>query len=252
MEAGYVLRGARAIAFAVVCVLLTAVGHVLTSGVVLPWRVLLTAAVGAAGGAWCFAGRERGPLTVAALTVGTQATLHSVFALGQAMDHAGHSKLSWGRLWWESLRCGGGVPIHPLPVSSAVQGAVVDGSPSAMSAMAHGGHFGGLSVAGQTAVMGHAPHSGSPGGTGVMLAAHLLIATLSVWWMWGGERAVFRLVRAVSLALVPRIRLVLHPALPTLPPAAREPERTPHRALRRLLLVHVVSRRGPPLEPAVH
>lgn len=81
-----------------------------------------------------------------------------------------------------------------------------------------------------------------------MLAAHLLIATLSVWWMWGGERAVFRLVRAVSLALVPRIRLVLHPSLPTLPPAAREPERTPHRALRRLLLVHVVSRRGPPLE----
>ncbi|WP_328545876.1 PE-PGRS family protein [Streptomyces platensis] len=250
MEAGYVLRGLRAIAFAVVCVLLTAVGHVLTSGAVLPWRVLLTAAVGAAGGAWCFAGRERGPLTVAALTVGTQATLHSAFALGQALDHAGHSKLSWTRLWWESLRCGGGVPFHPQRVPSGVRAALVDGSP--VQEMAPGGHFGGLSMSGQTAVMGHTPHPGAPGGAGVMLAAHLLIATLSVWWMWGGERAVFRLVRTVSLALVPRLRLVRHTVLPTLPPEPREPERTPHRALRGRLLVHVVSRRGPPPAPAVH
>ncbi|MFC9878192.1 PE-PGRS family protein [Streptomyces libani] len=250
MEAGYVLRGLRAIAFAVVCVLLTAVGHVLTSGAVLPWKVLLTAAAGAAGGAWCFAGRERGPLTVAALTVGTQATLHSAFALGQAIDHAGHSKLSWAKLWWESLRCGGGVPFHDMRVPSGPHEGLVDGLP--MQAMLGDGHFGGLSMPGQMPGMGHLPHPGTPGGIGAMLAAHLLIATLSVWWMWGGERAVFRLVRAVSLALVPRIRLVLHPVLPTLPPDTREPERTPHRALRRLLLVHVVSRRGPPLEPAVH
>ncbi|MFI5521008.1 PE-PGRS family protein [Streptomyces platensis] len=250
MEAGYVLRGLRAIAFAVVCVLLTAVGHVLTSGAVLPWRVLLTAAVGAAGGAWCFAGRERGPLTVASLTVGTQATLHSAFALGQALDHAGHSRLSWARLWWESLRCGGGVPFHPLRVPSGVREALVDGLP--VQEMADGGHFGGLSMSGQMAVMGHTPHPGAPGGAGVMLAAHLLIATLCVWWMWGGERAVFRLVRAVSLALVPRLRLVRHTVLPTLPPEPREPERTPHRALRGRLLVHVVSRRGPPPAPAVH
>ncbi|MGW3011079.1 PE-PGRS family protein [Streptomyces sp. NPDC001219] len=249
MEAGYVLRGSRAIAFAVVCVLLTALGHVLTSGAVLSWKVLLVAAAGAAGGAWCFAGRERGPLTVAALTVGTQAALHSVFALGQALGHAGHSKLSWTTLWWESLRCGGGMPLHGKRDPSGLDGALVDGSP--VRAMAEGGHVGGLPVDGQMAGMGHVPHLGAPGGAGAMLAAHLLIATLSVWWMWGGERAVFRLLRAVSLALVPRLRLVLCLVLPTLPPDAREPERTPPRAVRRLFLVHVVSRRGPPLEPAV-
>ncbi|MFE1172859.1 PE-PGRS family protein [Streptomyces sp. NPDC058773] len=250
MEAGYVLRGLRAIAFAVVCVLLTAVGHVLTSGAVLPWRVLLLAAAGAAGGAWCFAGRERGPLAVAALTVGTQATLHSVFALGQAIDHSGHSKLSWATLWWESLRCGGGVPLHEVRSSRGLSAGLVDG-PAGQAVVEAAGHLGGLPMAGRMADMGHVAHAGAPGGAGPMLAAHLLIATLSVWWMWGGERAVFRLVRTVSLALVPRLRLVLQPVLPTLPPEEREAARAPHSALPRLLLVHVVSRRGPPLEPAV-
>src|SRR5690348_6439147 len=106
MVAGQVLRGLRAAVFAVVCVLLAALGHSVMSGTTVPGWMLLTAGAATTAGAWCVAGRERGPLLVGLLTVGTQAALHSAFSLGQAMAGSGRGQLPLVRQWADSLLCG--------------------------------------------------------------------------------------------------------------------------------------------------
>lgn len=80
MRAGLALRAARAAVFAALCVLLAAWGHVAMSGVpVARWAVLLALTV-VGSGAWLFAGRERGPLTVMGASLATQALLHRLFS----------------------------------------------------------------------------------------------------------------------------------------------------------------------------
>lgn len=84
-----------------------------------------------------------------------------------------------------------------------------------------------------------------------MLAAHLLVALLSAWWLWGGERAAFRVVRTVSALLVAPLVLVWRIVLPDAPPGVRPRRPEPRRAVRTVLLAHVISLRGPPRGPAV-
>ncbi len=87
----------------------------------------------------------------------------------------------------------------------------------------------------------------SPG----MLTAHLLAALLCGLWLAHGERAAFRVLRAVAGRLAAPLRLLL--ALPVPPHRPRLRPRRPRseRAPRLLLLVHAITSRGPPLGTAV-
>ena len=84
-----------------------------------------------------------------------------------------------------------------------------------------------------------------------MLAAHLLAALLCGLWLAHGERAAFRVLRAVATRLAAPLRLLL--ALPLVPsrPRPRVRRRRSDRAPRLLLLVHAITSRGPPLGTSV-
>ncbi|KIZ16250.1 hypothetical protein [Streptomyces natalensis] len=236
MDAGQILRGLRAAVFAAVCVLLAALGHMAMSDTAVPGWMLLTAGAATASGAWLLAGRERGPLLVGLLTVGTQAALHSAFSLGQALAGAGAERASLAQQWANTWLCGA-QGMSPADIAAAHRD--MAGMPG-MDAMAGTGRT----------PAAHGMHAMGGDAAG-MLAVHLLIAVLSAWWLWGGERAAFRLVRAVSARVFPPLTLVLRIVLPETPPAVRRARQEPRRAVRRLLLAHTRSLRGPPREPAV-
>ncbi len=84
-----------------------------------------------------------------------------------------------------------------------------------------------------------------------MLAAHLLAAVLCGLWLAYGERAAFRVVRAVAARLWTPLRLLLRPAAPAHRPRLRVRRRREHRAPRRLFLAHAITSRGPPAGTAV-
>ncbi|MFD4879289.1 hypothetical protein ACFWOB_38865 [Streptomyces sp. NPDC058420] len=99
--------------------------------------------------------------------------------------------------------------------------------------------------------MGHmSATTTGPSSTG-MLAAHLLAALLCGLWLAHGERAAFRVLRAVATRLAAPLRLLL--ALPAPPHRPRLRPRRPRseRAPRLLLLGHAITSRGPPLGTAV-
>ncbi|MFE1295259.1 hypothetical protein [Streptomyces sp. NPDC058731] len=246
MTAGWCARTVRAAVFAAVCVLLAALGHVLMSGRDVPaWALAAGAAVTAAAG-WCMAGRERGLPAIVAVVVTAQAVLHQAFELAQSAT-------------------GGG----PLPTGSGGSAASLStmGSMSAMGSMESMG-------AGHMAHMAHMAHMGhmaplprhltpmEPAGpmdmhsmTGSaslgMYAAHLLAALLCGLWLAYGERAAFRILRAVAGWLAAPLRLLL--ALPVAADRPRPMPRRPRsdRAPRLLLLVHAITSRGPPVGTAV-
>ncbi|MFE1173956.1 PE-PGRS family protein [Streptomyces sp. NPDC058773] len=253
MDAGQVLRGLRAAVFAAVCVLLAALGHVVMSDAVIPGWMLLTAGVGTAAGAWCCAGRERGPLLVGLLTVGTQAALHTAFSFGQAVTGSGGGERSLLRQWADSWLCGAqGMPSGGQDRAELLR--LMHQQMAAMPSMEHGApmhgmdHMGG-GMDGMAATAPQMP--GMHGGAAGMLAVHLLVALLAAGWLWGGERAAFRLVRTVSARLFAPLVLVLRIVLPEPRPAVRTARQEPRQAVRQLLLAHTRSLRGPPREPAV-
>ncbi|MEV5336392.1 hypothetical protein [Streptomyces werraensis] len=98
---------------------------------------------------------------------------------------------------------------------------------------------------------GPALTAGGDGSSSGMLAAHLLAALLTGLWLGHGERAAFRILRAVAGRLTAPLRLPfrLPPALgrPRVRPRRPRSERRP--ALR--LLVHALISRGPPRGTAV-
>ncbi|MFD8251697.1 hypothetical protein [Streptomyces werraensis] len=98
---------------------------------------------------------------------------------------------------------------------------------------------------------GPALTAGGDGSSSGMLAAHLLAALLTGLWLGHGERAAFRILRAVAGRLTAPLRLPfrLPPALgrPRVRPRRPRSERRP--ALR--LLVHALTSRGPPRGTAV-
>jgi hypothetical protein len=85
-----------------------------------------------------------------------------------------------------------------------------------------------------------------------MYAAHLLAALLTGLWLAYGERAAFRILRAVAGWLAAPLRLLLL-ALPVPPHRPRLRARRPRsqRAPRLVLLGHAITHRGPPLGTAV-
>jgi hypothetical protein len=216
--------------FAVLCVLLTALGHVLTSGRPVAWPVLAAALAGTGGVAWLLARRERGPAVLIPATLGVQGLLHVAFALARLP--AGPPG---GRLLADALLCG----------------APREGSAAAAAALAARAGLGDLAAGGA----GHGPGHGLFHGAGhgpvvAMVAAHTLVGLGSAVWLWCGERAVARLLRAAAAR-------VLGPVLGVLGPVPRPARRTPGvraagrvRAPHRWLLARAVPTRGPPAGPA--
>lgn len=265
MEAGHVLRALRAAVFAAVCVLLAAAGHAVMSATPIPLWAIGVALLGTGGAAWCAAGRERGPLLIMSLTVGAQTALHTLFSVAQtgAGAHGGghgphtppagapagphgldasaslrETVAASGRVWppscglpspWESA--GGGVPPggDGPGIGHQAAGLGQDVLSSAHSMALHDGH----------------------GGLG-MWTAHVVVALVCGAWLCGGEQAAFRCGRALAGWLfAPLYVLFGHTAPGPLPEHGRRGRDHDAHRPRRLLLVHVIATRGPPLRPAV-
>ncbi|MGY5122940.1 hypothetical protein ACWC2H_45135 [Streptomyces sp. 900105755] len=219
MTAGWCARTTRSAVFAAVCVLLAALGHVLMSGSRVPaWALAAALALTGALG-WALSGRERGLPLVVSAAVGTQTALHSGF--------------SGAQVW----------TTHTAPVGAMRMDTHMD-----MAAMNMGSMHMGPAHADPVEYLGFG--AGGTSSTG-MFAAHLLAALLCGLWLGHGERAAFRIVRAVAGRLVAPLRLLL--ALPATPerPRPRLRRRRSDRAPRLLLLVHAITSRGPPVRTAV-
>jgi hypothetical protein len=95
--------------------------------------------------------------------------------------------------------------------------------------------------------------AGTAGGTSSpgMLTAHLLAALLCGLWLAHGERAAFRVLRAVATRLAAPLRLLRALPVPPHRPRLRPGRARSDRAPRLLLLVHAITSRGPPLGTAV-
>lgn len=230
MTAGWCSRTLRAALFAAVCVLLAALGHVMMSGSEVPaWALALGAAVTGIAG-WSLAGRERGLPLIVTVVVAAQTALHSAFSLtGSEPTAAGLAAMDMG-----SMRMGS---MDPMGSMGSMDMSRMDH----MSHMDHMDH------------MGHLGQGAGDGGSSSfgMLAAHLLAALLCGLWLAYGEKAAFRILRAVAGWLAAPLRLLL--ALPAVPdrPRVRIGRRRSDRAPRLLLLTHAITTRGPPLRAAV-
>ncbi|WP_329287939.1 hypothetical protein [Streptomyces sp. NBC_01455] len=236
MTAGWCSRTVRAAVFAAVCVLLAALGHVMMSGGEVPPRVLGASVVVIGGTGWGLAGRERGlPLIVSAVMV-TQAALHSAFSLAQASASAppptstpGMGSMSAGVMSTGAMSTGA-MPMGEMPMGPAHMDSMNTGVMGAMDHMGDGA--GGASSLG-------------------MLAAHLVAALLCGLWLAHGERAAFRILRALAARLAAPLRLLLALPAPVGHPRPRLRRHRPARAPRLLLLVHAITSRGPPAGTAV-
>ncbi|MGW7426690.1 hypothetical protein ACWGJB_43045 [Streptomyces sp. NPDC054813] len=234
MTAGWCARTVRAAVFAAVCVLLAALGHVMMSGSRVPGWALAAGLVVTGVLGWALAGRERGLPLVVSAAVGAQTALHGGYSAAQA---------------WTSQPD----PMAPMDMAS-MHMAPMHMAPMHMAPM----H---MDMAGDMASMHMGPAHLDPveylgfgtGGTAStgMLAAHLLAALLCGLWLGHGERAAFRILRAVAGRLTAPLRLLL--ALPAAPerPRPRPLRRRSDRAPRLLLLVHAITSRGPPVRTAV-
>ncbi|MFI9768145.1 hypothetical protein ACIHJG_14930 [Streptomyces sp. NPDC052415] len=237
MAAGWCTRTIRAAVFAAVCVLLAALGHMLMSGSHVPGWALAAGVAGTGVVGWCLGGRERGLPLVVTVVVAAQTGLHSGFSWAQSASGA-------------SGMVGAG-HVHSMDAMDVAH-------------MHHGGFgYGSGSASGSGAMTATAevsPSAGMPTGVSVgtvagmsagMVAAHLLAALLCGLWLAYGEKAAFRILRAVAGWLAAPLRLLL--ALPA--PADRSPRPRLDRGradrVPRLLLVHAITSRGPPVGPAV-
>ncbi|MFB6479718.1 hypothetical protein ACFCXF_04950 [Streptomyces virginiae] len=227
--------------FAALCVLLAATGHLLMSGVPVPWWALAVAFPGTAATAWALAGRERGLLAVTTAAVAVQAVLHTGFTLAQSLvgpaAPTGSGQMS-------SMAPMAGMTRPPgvgTPAATAHAHHAMHGATDTASALAG-------ATGGPLPVGVHEAGAMSPAG---MLAAHLLAAVLCGLWLAHGERAAFRVVRAVAGRLWTPMRLLLRTAVPAHRPPVRVRRRRRNRAPRRLFLVHAITSRGPPAGTAV-
>ncbi|WP_327723379.1 hypothetical protein [Streptomyces europaeiscabiei] len=230
MTAGWCARATRAGVFAAVCVLLAALGHVLMAGSTVPWWTMAAAIVATSGVGWCLAGRERGLTLVMSAVILAQGALHWTFSLAQSASSGAGTDSSAHHMRGDP---------SGMPMGSTSMDAIDMGS-EGMGQAAHAGH------------LGHMAHDMSGPPSLGMLAAHILAALLSGLWLAHGERATFRVLRAVEGWLAAPLRLPI--ALPASPPHRRpRPRPTRERSARvpRLTLAHTIISRGPPAGTAV-
>ncbi|MFE9255242.1 hypothetical protein [Streptomyces sp. NPDC006879] len=220
-----VLRPARAVVVSAVCVMTTALGHALTSDDPVPWWAVGFALTATAAGSWWLTGRERGPVTVVGATVAAQGLLHLLFSLAHPPIRP-----SGGAAPGVEAPAGSGAGAHVHHVAGHLDpaGALHDSSP--LFALAHGNSTG-------------------------MLLAHLLAAVVCGLWLWRGEVAVHRTVRALAALLFAPLCRVWRVVLRTSP--GQEPRTCRTLVAGRVFpqpisasLRHAVVRRGPPQEGA--
>ncbi|MFD6555423.1 hypothetical protein [Streptomyces sp. NPDC058398] len=251
MTAGWCTRMLRAVMFAAVCVVLAALGHVMMSGSPVAWWALAGAGTGTAGAGWCLAGRERGlPLVVSAVVL-AQGVLHSMFSMAQSLAFAADA----------GTGPGAGPGRSGDAMDGMAMGAMGSMDMSSMDVMGLGsmgtGAMGSMTMGSGTMGSGATAHlfpwgadAGSPSSFG-MFAAHLLAALLCGLWLGYGERAAFRVLRALAGRLAAPLRLLLALPVPPYRPTLRVRRRSSDRAPRLLLLVHAITSRGPPVGTAV-
>ncbi|MEU0061108.1 hypothetical protein [Streptomyces sp. NPDC006334] len=275
MTVGRCSRALRAAVFAAVCVLLASLGHTMMSGASVPWWAAIAAVAATGGTAWWVADRERGPLLVASLTVAAQAALHSSFSLAQALAlprTPGGPSLA--RRWLGYVLCGspsgpgGGHDLASTPTMGASTGFMTSTGPvTSMDPMTPTGPMGSTGSSGGMDHAMSAMHSmgsmhdmgavhsldhgtGAMSSTG-MLAAHLLAALVCGLWLAHGERAAFRVLRALAGWFVAPLRLILRLPAPPHRPRVRVRRARSDRAPRELLLACALTSRGPPVGTAV-
>lgn len=247
------LRVVRAVPFASVCVVASALGHVWAGGgriplptLLLGWAVVLAAAVACAG-------RERSLPTIAAgLAVG-QLGLHLLFHRAHvAMD--GMAGMGGG-----ADGAGGAHGSHPLsPLDRLADHLLCGPLPHGMTP-AQLVSFAGLNPADYSSAVPHAPASWQ-GITVPMLLGHLLAAVVAGWWLRRGEAAVWRVLGLVLTPLTAPLtaalrllRLLLGGLTADADAATRgtlRPARwdaAPWRLPAAALLRHQLVRRGPPV-----
>ncbi|SEK68779.1 hypothetical protein [Streptacidiphilus jiangxiensis] len=237
------LRAVRALPFATVCVLVSALGHVCAGGGPVPVPTLIVGLVLVALPAAALAGRERGlPAIAGGLAVG-ELGLHTLFHLtvpAGSTGMAGMPGMAAGstdpiaRLA-ASLLCG------PLPANTSAWQIVSDAGLDPHRYLAAAPMPTGSSL---WAALGLTP---------AMLVGHLLAALVAGWWLRRGEAALFRLLglaleplRVLVRQLVGLLTAVLgadaEASRPRVPRRSDEPWRLPGRTHLR----HQLVRRGPP------
>lgn len=250
MELGILARGTRAAAFAGVCVWLSAVGHALMSGVPVPSWCLAPAAVCVAAAVWPFTGRERRAVPVTAAAVAVQGLLHVLFALAQSAAGPGGSPPGHGGHFGLPSGAGGNAPHAGHRADPSGGGGHAEhlaaGPPTHRGPHQHHEHDGPLDPFGllSAADLG-------PGGDLGMTAAHLLLALGGGAWLSCGERAAFRLLRALRAWLARPLTLPRAGACAPPRPAHPLPP-GPAPLPRRPRLAHVIVTRGPPPRPVPH
>ncbi|MFD7695802.1 hypothetical protein [Streptomyces sp. NPDC059805] len=243
MTAGWGVRTLRAGVFGSVCVLLAALGHTLMAGAAVPWWTLVAGALATWGAGWCLAGRERGLPLVVSVVVVAQGGLHAVFEL------AGRGYVVGDPVVTDPMAGDHTAASHMAPDHIPSGRMSLDHtSPDYMDA-AHTGMHHPMSIAHE---MGHdMPHDMGDGASLGMFAAHTLAALLCGLWLGHGERAAFRILRAVAGWLAAPLRVVLLLPAPPVRPRPRPRRARSDRAPRLLPLVHSLTSRGPPAGPAV-
>ncbi|MGW0909209.1 hypothetical protein [Streptomyces sp. NPDC002853] len=260
-RAGVDLRLLRAAVFAVLCVVLSAGGHVLASCAAVPLWTLGVGFVAVFAVAAPLAGRERSLPGIAAVLAAGQVGLHALFGVGQ---HGGTVVAS----------------AEPSMVERAARLVCGAGAATLSPAQAHRI----LTTAGMepgAGATGHPPHHSAPATTAdtamgsmsllpslPMLLGHVLAAVAAGWLLRRGDIALLRLVRlsahgaygVAEGALVRSLRAALglvralRAGLPWAPGAGLRAPRTafqgpskPHTTA----LQHTVIRRGPPATAAL-
>ncbi|MEV6548839.1 hypothetical protein AB0M57_09015 [Streptomyces sp. NPDC051597] len=203
-DAGAGLRLLRAALFAAVCVVLSALGHVLAACATVPWWTLLAGFLGVFALASVLAGRERSLPSIAGALAAGQLALHTLFGIGQHTAAAATARpagdVSLLRLA-AKLVCGPAATAR-LTASDARRIVTEAGlrPPSGALPAPHG------SMAGMTPMPGM---TGSASAHGVlaglfpslpMLLGHLLAALLTGWLLRRGEAALFALARLSAQA----------------------------------------------------
>ncbi|MFB9515567.1 hypothetical protein [Streptomyces purpureus] len=256
-RAGAGSRLLRAAVFTAVCVVLSALGHVLAACATVPWWTLLLGFAGVFALTAPFAGRERSlPVITTALAVG-QLALHAVFGLGQR-----HLGMNAGQATDDALIrmatklvCGAGAAsLTPADASRIIADSGLD--PATATATATGGHEHLVPAA-------RAAESASLFPSLSMVLGHLLAALATGWLLRRGDLALGRLatlsgqgateiaegalVRALRSALsYLRALLAGLPGTPATGPRPPRPRRDVSPPPLAGALQHTVIRRGPP------
>ena len=258
--------------FAAVCVVLSAMGHVMAACATVPWWTLLAGFLGVLAVVAPLAGRERSlPPIVAALAAG-QLGLHMLFGVGQhtaaASGDGSTGDLPLVRFAGKLLCGAGSTPLTAAQAQRIVTDAGID--PTRIG----GGHAGMSGMSGMADMMSGTAGSGPASAHSASLAAsllpslpmllcHLLAALATGWLLRRGEAALFRMVRlaaesvtaaaeGASVRSLRRALRLVRSLCAGLMAAGRQGSRAPRShqlaplPLAGVALQHSVTRRGPP------